>query len=197
MLNKKINFIAIGIISFVLSAPIINKQTISTDIAVQVTIKQLSKEGKVAYQHLLETDRFEDLYIGLDGHLSPKVQAFRQLLNEDVANEKFQQLLKEATPAGKLYALCGLYLTDPNFFNSIIGQYRDNECMVNTFAYCIISKYKFSNIIESKMKLYYDTPLSKRSLDLWLKCRSLNKSAPQLPRDIVSGYLPRRLRGLN
>lgn len=102
----------------------------------------LSKEGELAYQKLLKTTTFKIHASDYEGNVYEDVQAFRVIMAEESADQAFKQLIKTATLPGQLYALCGLYFTDPNHFSFLSKQYKDsskavvcngvNECMSST-----------------------------------------------------------------
>lgn len=73
--------------------------------------KPLSRE--VAFQILLNTETFADAYIGYAGTKSAQVDAFQVLSAQSDAKNVFSDLLNRANTAGKLYALCGIYLVAP------------------------------------------------------------------------------------
>ena len=103
----------------------------------------LSEEGELAYQKLLKTTTFKDRASDYKGNVYEDVQAFRVIMGQESADQAFKQLIKTATLPGQLYALCGLYFTDPNYFSFVSKQYKDtfnnsfkavvcgeaNECM--------------------------------------------------------------------
>ena len=87
----------------------------------------LSETGQAAYQTLLLADQFEDNFIGMAAQPSKLTLAYRKLLKETEADSAFKSLLNQATFAGQLYALCGLYFTDHQFFLTVIEKYRSQN----------------------------------------------------------------------
>lgn len=102
----------------------------------------LSKEGELAYQKLLKTTTFKIHASDYRGKLYEDVQAFRVIMAQESAAQVFKQLIETATLSGQLYALCGLYFTDPNYFSFVSQRYKNsskavvcdgvNECMFST-----------------------------------------------------------------
>lgn len=107
----------------------------------------LTAEGQKAYQTLLTAERFEDTYVGYAGSLSKFVAAYRILLGEEKQVEAFKKLIDNATIAGQLYALCGLYDTDYNFFLSVVGKYKASKESVETISGCIVTTDHVGDII--------------------------------------------------
>ena len=89
-----------------------NGDTLSSD------VRQLlqSTEAIEAYRVLVATEVFADRAVGYSGTLSDQVRAFRVLMARPNAGAIFNTLFRDATNAGKLYALCGLYHHDRTAF---------------------------------------------------------------------------------
>jgi len=71
-----------------------------------------------AYEILLDADRFESAHIGVAGADSAYFIAFRVLIRSSEGKPAFHALLRRATPAGKVYALSGIYFADPDAFEA-------------------------------------------------------------------------------
>jgi hypothetical protein len=72
-----------------------------------------SKEMNGAYTLLTNPAQFPDPQPGKDLPLKPEVKAFRKILKESDSGFVFENLYAQANDTGKLYALSGLYLTNP------------------------------------------------------------------------------------
>lgn len=72
-----------------------------------------SKEMNGAYTLLSAPTQFPDPQPGKDLPLKPEVKAFRKILKESDSGFVFENLYAQANDTGKLYALSGLYLTNP------------------------------------------------------------------------------------
>jgi hypothetical protein len=79
----------------------------------------LGKAARAAYHRLVRTDVFEDEKVGYGGELSDNVADFRVLFADPKAGDAFAALAGEAGPAGRLYALAGLWHTDRAAFTRL------------------------------------------------------------------------------
>jgi hypothetical protein len=127
-----------------------NDEIINSSIKPKLKAIILSERGKEAYELLLRAKKFEDKYIGYGEVPSERVLAFQYLLQEPYADAAFKSLLEKAKIPGQLYALCGIYFTDPEFFSTAVERYRNNDEYILTIIYCVISKNKVSDIVELK-----------------------------------------------
>src|SRR5262245_12558776 len=103
------------------------------ELAELLAIVLLAAEGSLAPQpqSAIETDvaTIRTMSTVSDGHdcfagVTPdSVHSFRRLLDVPDASTRFAQLLREATPAGQLYALCGLFFTDAAAFRSAVPDF--------------------------------------------------------------------------
>lgn len=90
-----------------------------------------------------------DGHDGRAGTTPESVHAFRRLVRSPGAAERFAELLKDATPAGRLFALCGLYFTDPEAFRSALPAFERSEERVRHQAGCMISEEPVADLIHS------------------------------------------------
>jgi hypothetical protein len=109
----------------------------------------LSSDDNRAYEKIATTKRFCSDAVGEDGETPEVVVALRALLKSPQADAVFKQLLLDATTAGKLYALCGVYYTDPSFFEKVVQGFRQSSEEVQTFMGCDISHATVGAIVES------------------------------------------------
>jgi hypothetical protein len=65
-----------------------------------------------AFEILLNTGEFAEECVGYAGERSIQVEAWQVLLRQPDAADVFEDLARRGKPAGQLYGLCGLYLTD-------------------------------------------------------------------------------------
>jgi hypothetical protein len=147
-------------------------------------VAKLSPQGQTAYQNLLNAPRFEQGLIGEGGELSPKVISLNILAKEKFADQAFKSLLENATLAGQLYALCGLFYTDYEFFKKSIENYRKEDELVEAMSGCKIFSQKVSEIIESKAENVAIISPKETIEDWWKK----NKMSYEL--DIIHGGFP-------
>ena len=100
-----ITIIAAPLIASAQSASSSNEVTLSSDVPQLLQ----SADAIEAYRVLVVTEVFADRAVGYAGALSDQVRAFRTLMARPNAAAIFNALFRDATNAGKLYALCGLY----------------------------------------------------------------------------------------
>ena len=110
---------------------------------------QLTSDGERSYQVLLLALEFEDDEIGIAQDSSQLVNAYRVLLKERYADAAFKSLLAKATPAGQLYALCGVYYTDHDFFRTVVERYAARTDYVKTQLGCIGRSMRVADLVKS------------------------------------------------
>src|SRR5262249_38318549 len=108
----------------------------------------LSPNDKEAYHTVATVTQFSGETVGIAALPPPVLGAFRTLLESPHADAAFKQLLTEATTAGKLYALCGLYYTDPAFFEKAVEPFRHSNDRIETVMGCIVSGNTVGAIVE-------------------------------------------------
>lgn len=107
----------------------------------------LSEKGNASYAIIVSARQFCSTGVGIAGATPNVVLAFRELLGEQAADAAFKSLLTEATMAGKLYALCGIYFTDPEFFPKAVDRFKNSPIKVETFMGCIVGNEPVSSIV--------------------------------------------------
>jgi hypothetical protein len=150
---------------------------------------QLNNEGKKAYDTLVVAKRFEGVAIGIDGHDSELVKAYRELLKQPLADEAFKSLLKKATLPGQLYALCGVYYTDHSFFLTVIEEYKNRGDYVEVMFGCLGGRMPVSEIVESKAPNVFRPSSPKQLISKWLR-KILAVTEEGYLLDIVGGGYP-------
>ena len=150
----------------------------------------LSQEGQTAYQTLLNAPLVEDKALGFAATPSELIKAFRILLKERQAQECFKSLLEKATLAGQLYALCGLYFTDYDFFLSAIEKYRQSDKEIVFFSGCIRMKIAVSDFIESKSPNVVRLNSPQESLEVWKSKQQKITNENGYVLDIIGGGYP-------
>jgi hypothetical protein len=111
--------------------------------------KQLSQDGRIAYAELYFAKRFEPTTLGIAAIPSRLRWAFCILRNEARADASFKSLLRDASAAGKLYALCGLYYTDRAYFDSVIEHYRTSDESVEAQNGCVIWRATVAEFVDA------------------------------------------------
>ncbi len=97
----------------------------------------LSPEGQDAYHVLRDADFFSSGCVGFACVPPPTVEAFRVLIEDPGADAAFKSLLDEASLAGQLYALAGVYYTDADRFGLYAAPYRRTSKKVEYWSGCI------------------------------------------------------------
>src|SRR5262245_55133036 len=110
----------------------------------------LSRDEKKAYQTIMASDRFCGTAVVIAGTTPEVVIAFRKMLKSPNAAGAFRGLLADATTAGKLYALCGLYYADPDFFDEAVKRFQRSSDEVDTLMGCIGSRATVGSIVENR-----------------------------------------------
>ncbi|MEP0545997.1 MAG: hypothetical protein ABJF88_03630 [Rhodothermales bacterium] len=95
------------------------------------------RDPEAAFALLLNTRTFASSHVGIAGSPSEQYEAFNTLLRRADAPEVFSALLRRAYPAGQLYALSGLYLTDRGAFYIVVGSYETSQDSVSTQMGCV------------------------------------------------------------
>ncbi len=96
-----------------------------------------TRDGALAV--LRDVDSFAGPTVGDGGGASPHATAFRTVLNEPDAAALFAELVEDARPAGQLYGLAGLQLTEPSTYKRALPRYLVRTDSITTAAGCIIS----------------------------------------------------------
>jgi hypothetical protein len=152
---------------------------------------QLSPEGQKAYEALIVAERFEDEFIGYGAEPSKLVRAYRILLKEKNADGAFKSLLEKATSAGQLYALCGVYYTDHDFFLRAVEKHKVRSDFVRTMFGCIIGKMPVSKIVEVNTPNVVRLTRPEQTLNEWIDShKEITNKGVQL--DIIGGGYPSR-----
>ena len=138
--------------------------------------KQLTVEGRNAFQKLMTASTFEDTYIGEGGVLSEYIKAYRVLLEEKKRVGAFKLLLEKATIAGKLYALCGLFDTNHTFFLKAVENFKNSEEEVMTQSGCTLGREKVKSVVfnDSRDTIRLKNPL--QTMEDWRKSVGISEN---------------------
>jgi len=101
------------------------------------------------YATLKDAGTFKGSRVGYGGMTPPEVLAFRSLLGSSRSDCLYKRLLGEASTPGQLYALAGIYFTDPEGFAAAIQPYLESADQVETMFGCIVDKQVVSVIATS------------------------------------------------
>jgi hypothetical protein len=99
--------------------------------------------------------------VGVAGTMSGGEKDLRALLKEADAVQQLQSLLKNASPAGQLYALLGLRLRDRPAYDQVVPEFRKRSNEVSTLHGCIMMKEKMESIVQQIEHGDYDKSLTR------------------------------------
>jgi len=99
--------------------------------------------------------------VGVAGTMSGGEKDLRAVLKEADAVQQLQSLLKNASPAGQLYALLGLRLRDRPAYDQAVPTFRKRSDEVSTLHGCIMMKEKMDAIVQQIEHGDYDTSLTR------------------------------------
>ncbi|MBS2014180.1 MAG: hypothetical protein JST00_14925 [Deltaproteobacteria bacterium] len=102
-----------------------------------------------ALSMLRTANAFEDAHIGYGAQLSRYVAAFRIVLADPGAKEAFHSLVKDATPAGRLYGVSGLYFADPAAFDAALAEVAKLSGRVQTQHGCMIEHEEIASVVRA------------------------------------------------
>src|SRR5262249_15456637 len=85
------------------------------------SVALLSPTSLQAFRELYRAPVFAGGSVGDAGTPSPGAEALQVLLEQPSRGAVLQDLLRHGSPAGQLYALSGLYITDPPEFASAVA----------------------------------------------------------------------------
>jgi hypothetical protein len=158
----------------------------------QFSTPQLTTEGQKAYQVLLTASRFEDDaddVIACAAQPSKLVEGYRILLKEPSADRAFKNLLERATPAGQLYALCGIYYSDHPFFLAVLRKHTERTDYVSTQFGCVRGRMRVSDIVKLDDAPDVVRLTSQESIFEWMN-HNLQHSRKTFRLDIAGGGYP-------
>lgn len=102
-----------------------------------------------AFEVLAKAATFSSAHVGFSGETPQTVHAFRHLLRDPDGAQIFRRLLDEASLAGQLYALAGLYLVDPSVFQEAARRYEGRaETVEAMFGGCVIDTCTVTEVVD-------------------------------------------------
>jgi hypothetical protein len=99
--------------------------------------------------------------VGVAGSMSSGETDLRAVLKEADAVQQLQSLLKNASPAGQLYALLGLRLRDRPAYDQAVPEFRKRSDVISTMHGCILMKEKMDAIVKQIEHGDYDSSLTR------------------------------------
>ena len=99
--------------------------------------------------------------VGVAGSMSEGERALREVLKERDAVTRLESVLRDASPAGQLYALLGLRLRDRPAYERALEKYGENDANVQTMRGCILQRESFLKLVEEIERGEYDSFLAR------------------------------------
>lgn len=109
----------------------------------------LAPEAERAFRILLEARTFDSVRVGVSGALSPHVAAFRVLVRDAAARPAFVAMLRDGSPAGRLYALAGIYFAAPEAFDEAVRWLERSDSEVMTVSGCILGRRTIGSVVRA------------------------------------------------
>ena len=99
--------------------------------------------------------------VGVAGTMSAGERALREILKKSDAVTRLEQLVPNASPAGKLYALLGLRIRDRAAYERAQEKCRTIDAKVETARGCMLSTESFRDLVKEIERGQYDTFLER------------------------------------
>ena len=147
------------------------------------------KSTSEAFDVLAAAGCFSDTHVGYAGKTPDEVKAFRTIIQSDNADALFKKILKEGTMAAQLYALCGLYYTDPAFFKEKVEKYKTLDDTVATMMGCTLSVDSVADLVEKDAPNVVRLESNTQTTREWAE-KNKEKVKDGMFRDIAGGGWP-------
>jgi len=95
--------------------------------------------SSLAFTVLLHADYVSLGPSGFAAVVPPPVLAWRVLIEDPQAPKLFEQLLQEATPAGQIYAMAGIFLLDTDAFGAALPRLRAQPAHLKWQDGCVLT----------------------------------------------------------
>lgn len=129
----------------------------------------LGARARAAFEVLKVTPTFSSTTVGIAGITPGEVFAFRDLLDDPQADAALKILLKEATPEGRLYAVCGLWFTDPTEFQAQVKLFKDTSMKVNHVDGCERGEERVNRLVWNNETGAVRLKDNKQTIKEWLE----------------------------
>jgi hypothetical protein len=116
--------------------------------------------GQEGYGHLIAAQRFSFGGVGYAGTTSTGEFGFRAVLRSHNAAELFKAAFSQATDEGKLYALCGIRVSDRSAFDSYATILSSTNSVVTTQSGCMIGHERIAAVVKRIADGHYDSQFS-------------------------------------
>jgi len=111
-------------------------------------------------QSLAEVQEFAFGGVGVAGIESQGERFFRDVMGRDDAVASFKKILGNGTPAGKLYALCGIRMLASKDFSSAAEPLLKSKETVTTMRGCMVAKEPVATVAQQISQGSFDISLN-------------------------------------
>ena len=101
-----------------------------------------------AYETVRSAPRFAICGVGVAGVTSSEEVAMRKLRDNQRGDEQLRKLLREATPAGQMYALFALRQINARDYAELSQPYRHSSAVITRVDGCVIHPEVISQTVE-------------------------------------------------
>ena len=95
-------------------------------------------EKRDPYDTVQRAESFTVGGVGVAGTRTKQELAFREMVKQPQAGLHFRKLLEHGSPAGKMYGLLGLKLTDRSGFEEALPHFTECETKIETIGGCMV-----------------------------------------------------------
>jgi hypothetical protein len=129
--------------------------------------------ARFAYRRLFGATEFSSLFVGQPPVVSPQALDFNIIIRLPGGARRYRSLVSDASPAGQLYGLCGLYLDDRKAFQEMKPRYSHRAEAVNQTIGCLSVKGPLRSVVFADgQAIFEDSCVSlKLTLGEWLRAR--------------------------
>jgi hypothetical protein len=99
-----------------------------------------AEEKSGTFETVQRAESFTVGGVGVAGTRTKQELAFRELIKQPKAGLQFRKLLDHGSPAGKMYGLLGLKLTDKSGFEEALPKFTDCDTKIETIGGCMVMR---------------------------------------------------------
>lgn len=110
---------------------------------------------------LSKTSSFSLGGVGVAGTMSAGERELREVLKEPDAATRLENMLPNASPAGRLYGLLGLRVRDRARYQRALAKYGMNDAKVQTARGCMLGEKPYRDLVKEIEKGDYDSFLAR------------------------------------
>jgi hypothetical protein len=102
---------------------------------------------RAAYRSVKNAQEFSTLFVGQPPTVSAEALEFNVVAHLPWSAGLFRRLVLDGSPAGQLYGLCGLSLSDKHDFGVVKQRYADRREVVHQTVGCISVKASLGSVV--------------------------------------------------